>query len=123
MRSQLKLIEGKQSSFIAEFIRYGQLKKGYYDPYEKTILIRRLTTTENNKIVANHLWINLQNNPRLEDYDFKEGDFISFSGIVKAYQKGYKGKRIDLIINRPVKTDYQLSNISDITILNENEIL
>jgi hypothetical protein len=123
MRHKLQAIQGDRQSFIAKFGRYGQTKKGYYDPYHPTILLQDLTTVHNHTIVADHLWVQLKNNPSLYDHTFKQGDYLEFLATVEPYRKGYQGKRIDLIISRPVRTDYHLAHITDVRVITDDVIM
>jgi hypothetical protein len=122
MRNQLYKLEKQRCNFISEFVRYGQYKNGYYDRYNTTVLLRRLTTINNNKIVAEHIWIPLKYIPSIKD-KVQTGDMITFTATVQPYIKGYRGKRIDLIFSHPIKHDYALEAITNVKILSKEKIL
>jgi len=122
MRNQLVDIEGKEISFMAEFVRYGSIKN-CSDEEQQTILLRRVTTIDDNKIVAQHLWIQLTKDSALNSLNLKEGIFIKFNAKVEKYTKGYLGTNDNLRTVHPFETDYHLINIKNISIIKDNQIL
>lgn len=115
MRKNLKNIEEFRGTFIGEFSRYG-VKNGYMG-IEDTILLTDIKD-ENGKPMAKHLWFNLTKGFQSLG-ELKAGDRIQFNARVKAYWKGYKGRRWD--VYKPIEKDYKLSHPTKVKLINEEE--
>jgi len=111
MREGLKQIEGVRGVFRATFVRYGT-KSAYRGLPPTTILLRDVTDTAG-AVVADHLWL-------VEGVQYKaltplrEGDMVEFRGRVTQYEKGYKGRDWERQADSPLKTDYRLSNPTNV---------
>ena len=106
MRSQLYELNNVRTSFLAEVIKLGKTSNN-----EKTLLVRRVTNIDNNKIVAQHLWLKETNNI-FSDIELKAGIYIKFDATVQEYYK-----------ENSSEVDYCLVDISDVSIVEVSDIL
>jgi len=123
MRKELKKINNETRHTFEGFIEKFGSKKNYLGFSENTILIKNICC--NNNLVAEHLWVVIKKTISKSILDFsikyKEdpvGKKIIFQGRVKKYEKGYKGYDLFLSLEKPVATDYKISHITKIQILN-----
>jgi len=106
MRNQLYELNNIRTSFLAEVIRLGKTNDN-----KKTILVRRVTTIDNNKIVAQHLWLKETDNI-FSNIELKAGIYIKFDATVQEYCK-----------DNSSEVDYCLIDISDVSIVKVSDIL
>lgn len=104
MRKELKDIENVRDTFIGTFVRTG-VKHGYKGVEEPTVLLIDIIRKSDGKYMTEHLWFNLTK--LFEKADLKEGDKVQFDARVKEYQKGYRGRKVDVYY--PIEYDYKLS--------------
>lgn len=95
--------------FIGTFVRYGT-KAGYKGRLKMTLLFENICDKDGLQYTE-HLWFNTGS--QFEALNLQAGDKICFDARVKAYTKGYKGRRHDFD-TKPVQTDYKLSHPTNI---------
>lgn len=110
-RGRLQEINKKRKTFIARFERYG-IKQCYDGSTQRTILLRGILDSNNN-ILADHVWFICGKQFRKIGLLIK-GDTIQFDARVKQYFKGYRGRKTEIIIEKPIVKDYKLSNPTNI---------
>jgi hypothetical protein len=103
MRKALAKQNGVRATFHGTFERFGT-KNGWAGP-ERTLLLRNVCD-EGGTRVCDHLWFNLTK--AFEALALQPGDPVQFDARVKAYTKGYFGRRED--VYKPAETDYKLSH-------------
>ena len=113
MRLKLKEL-GKENRhrFTATVNRFG-IKNGYKGPLDTVLLINLKL---NNKIVADHLWINKTKG--FMDSNANIGDTIEFLARVNKYVKGYKGYDIIKQLEHPLQLDYKLEYPTKFKVIN-----
>ena len=104
MRKALEEIEDIRGTFVGTFVRKGS-KNGYKGP-EPTLLLKDVKDLSG-KYITDHLWFNYTKGFQKLG-ELKEGDVVQFDARSKAYEKGYKGYRIDVYC--PIELDYKLSH-------------
>ena len=104
MRKELKKINEVRATFTATFERMGT-KSSFGHP--KPTLLFKDVRDSNGKIVSNHLWFNYTMG--FMRLGLQAGDVVQFDARVKAYEKGYRGRRED-VWDSPIETDYKLSH-------------
>ncbi|MEP7293466.1 MAG: hypothetical protein ABI835_16900 [Chloroflexota bacterium] len=109
MRTELEKINERRTRFSATFERRG-LKSAYRGLPTVTLLFTGVTDAQG-KPVCDHLWLNLTK--AFAALDLQPGDRIEFHARVKQYQKGYRGRRED-VLDAPIETDYKLSHPTQI---------
>ena len=82
-----------------------------------TVLIRDIKVDR--ELVADHQWFRL--NQGFEGLDLEEGDTVIFNANVSAYIKGYLGKDKQLRKERSVQVDYQLTDLTNVSVLKKQE--
>ena len=107
MRTKLKKFDNVRMRFKGTFERYGQ-KTNFKGYPEKTILLINVKD-DANKQVTSHIWFNFTKGFQALG-ELEQGDFIEFHARVKAYVKGYRGYREDVMMENPPSTDYKLSH-------------
>ena len=111
MREGLKNINGVRKRFIATFERYGK-KAAYKGLPITTLLFLNLRDVHGDKF-CDHVWFTTCKG--FEQYEFNEGDNISFDARVKEYYKGYRGRRDEYYDDvMPISKDYKLSHPNNI---------
>jgi hypothetical protein len=113
-RTSLKeLGYGDRHKFFATVDRFGTKKgfKGRGTP--PTICLKNIIC--NNKVVADHQWFTCG----VGFAGLMSCDRISFHARVTSYEKGYQGRRDD-IIDRPIRHDWKLSRPTRITLEHES---
>ena len=103
-RGKLKKINGERATFRGTFIRVGT--KPGWTRLEKTILLENVQDASG-RVVTGHLWFNYTKG-FMALGKLNPGDVIQFDARVKAYRKGYQGRRDD--VYKPVSVDYKLSH-------------
>lgn len=114
MRSDLCARE-ENVTYTGTFIRYGSLHE--YGIRFTTVLIRNIKANEN--LVADHQWFRV--NQGFENMELQVGDRIVFNADVSTYVKGYLGRNKQLKKERSVELDYQLTNLKNVSISNNQE--
>lgn len=118
MRKQLKKIEGERHTFAGTFVRYGS-KSAYRGAPIKTLLFHDICDSTGAE-VAGHIWFT-----DTKGFDragpFVEGDRVQFDARVTEYTKGYKGRREDVWMENPLRTDYRLSWPTKIRIISSRK--
>jgi len=104
MREELKKINEVRSTFTATFERMGT-KSSFGHP--KPTMLFKDVRNQTGEIVAEHLWFNYTKG--FMELDLQVGNVVQFDARVKAYEKGYKGRRDD-VWDSPIETDYKLSH-------------
>lgn len=107
IRKELKAVSEQRMTFTAEFGRYGT-KQNFGGGIDKTILLKNVCFADG-KPACDHIWFMVRKTWEAMG-ELTSGEIVQFDARVKAYQKGYKGHRIDAIIENPVRTDYKLSH-------------
>ena len=104
MRKVLAAREEDRATFYGTFERVGT-KNGWEGRQEHTILLRDICD-QAGKRVCDHLWFNLTKAFAL--LNLYPGETVIFDARVKAYKKGYFGRRLE--IYKPAEIDYKLSH-------------
>lgn len=104
MRKALAAREDERASFSGTFERFGT-KNGWQGRQEKTVLLKDIYAQDGTR-VCDHLWFNLTK--ALALLNLQPGDAVQFDARVKAYEKGYFGRRWD--VYKPAEIDYKLSH-------------
>jgi len=108
MRTELKKLQDIRKTFTATFERYGK-KAAYKGLPITTLLFKDVADMEGNT-VTDHVWFTISK--EFGKYALRKGDKIKFDARVKPYQKGYKGRRIDVF--EPVATDFKLNYATNV---------
>ena len=104
-RRKLAMFSGGRFTYTAEFERYGSAN-GWKGRQDITILLRDVY--HGDEFLTDHIWIK-------ESSGFKAlgtlqpGDTVKFNARATQYEKGYKGCRLDLLVERPLQIDWRLS--------------
>lgn len=107
-RKQLRKMNGERTTFCATFARYGT-KPGYMGRSQRTMLLRKVRRADTSEIVCDHVWFTV--GKRLAALgDLEKGNIVEFDARVSSYKKGYRGRRIEAMIENPQRFDYKLSN-------------
>lgn len=106
MRKALAQREEQRPRVVGTFERFGT-KRGWQGREETTLLLRDVCDAATGRAVCDHLWFNLTK--EFGRLNLQPGDRASFDARVKAYWKGYMGRRDD-VYDKPVGLDYKLSH-------------
>jgi hypothetical protein len=112
IRKSLKKQVGVRTTFTATVDRFG-LKAAYRGLPITTVCLTNVRATTGT-ITCDHLWLTV--GKQLQALCLLPGQTITFDARVTAYQKGYRGYRDD-VFDRPVHTDYRLSNPTRVSVL------
>lgn len=104
MRRALAAQEEQRATFRGTFVRFGT-KAGWQGREEPTVLLAAICDADGRQ-VCDHLWFNLTK--ALAALALQPGDVVQFDARVKAYVKGYFGRRDD--VWKPPALDYKLSH-------------
>lgn len=104
MRKALAAHDEERATFYGTFERFGT-KNGWQGRQEKTVLLKDICD-QTGKRVCDHLWFNLTKAFAL--LNLQTGDTVQFDARVKAYEKGYFGRRQG--VYKPAEIDYKLSH-------------
>jgi hypothetical protein len=104
MRKEFAAREEERETFRGTFERFGT-KNGWQGRQEKTLLLKDICD-ETGKRVCDHLWFNLTQ--AFTTLTLQAGDLVQFDARVKAYEKGYFGRRWE--VDKPAEVDYKLSH-------------
>jgi hypothetical protein len=104
MRKALAAREEERATFHGTFVRCGT-KNGWQGRQEQTILLKDICDQTGQR-VCDHLWFNRTKAFAL--LNLQPGDTVAFDARVKAYEKGYFGRRWD--VDKPAEIDYKLSH-------------
>ena len=116
MRESLKKLgDDKRHTFTAIVGRFS-LKTGFRGLPLKTIMLLKVKC--DGVVVASHVWLTFGR--RFHSAVLLPGDLIQFDARVKQYEKGYKGRKLD--VYKPVSKDYGLSYPTKIKVLIRNYI-
>lgn len=115
MRKNLEEIEGVRGEFSATFVKLGT-KRNYKGYSEETVLLKNVRSTENNSVVADHLWFSYTKG--FQSIVLTPGVVIIFNARIKKYTKGYVNKRIGM---NERKEDYKLSHPTQIRLIELNQ--
>lgn len=112
MRKELKPLDGQRLMFSAVVDGFG--KRYFKDKEIPTILFREVKIVSDGKLVTDHLWFTQGKCWS----DMQIGQRVQFEARVKAYEKGYKGKRE--VLDAPIRTDYKLERPSKIVLISDD---
>lgn len=104
MRTQLAAIEEVRATFTGTFVRLGT-KRGWEGATLQTVLLLHVRDMRGIE-VCDHLWMNCTKG--IAALQLQPGDVVQFDARVKAYAKGYQGRRED--VYKPYELDYKLSH-------------
>ena len=104
MRESLRSLEDVRSTFSGRFVRFGK-KPGWEGRILKTVLLENIYDASG-VFICDHLWFNFTK--AFGALKLVSGDMVRFDARVKSYEKGYKGRRED-VIGATVEMDYKLS--------------
>jgi len=99
--------------FRAKFIRLGK-KTNFKGFSEETILLSDITSLENGKIVADHIWFGYTKT--FQSVELRPGVGVEFEARVKQYTKGYVNKKYG--INQR-ELDYKLSHPTKVKLVDK----
>jgi len=106
MRKGLQKLDGQRRTFAGTFERYGS-KTSYRGPPKVTLLFSNICDSSGRE-VADHVWFTeTQGFKRLGTLE--QGCRVQFDARVTEYTKGYRGRREDVWMDNPPRTDYRLS--------------
>jgi len=104
MRKALAPVEEERMMFQGTFGRLGT-KRGWQGRQEQTVLLTDICDRTGSR-VCDHLWFNLTK--QFAALSLQPGDVVVFEARVKAYVKGYFGRREE--VYKPAEMDYKLSH-------------
>ena len=102
MRKELKKLNGERLRFSAKVARFGE-RTNYKGLPLETILLRDVRLIGTDAVLTDHLWFTKGKAWQT----CKVGSYVEFDARVTTYEKGYKGRRAD-VLDSPVTTDYKL---------------
>ena len=111
MRNKLKKLGGKKRYTFTAVVGRFSLKNGFRGLPLKTILLLKIKCE--GVVVTNHIWLTYGR--RFHSAVLMVGDLIQFDARIKEYEKGYKGRRLD--VYKPISKDYGFSYPSKIKII------
>lgn len=111
-RRELALREGERLRFRARLVRFG-MKASYRGPDIKTALLADVIFVDTGERAAEHIWIAAGK----WAHEAREGDALEFDARVKRYSKGYMGRRLGALIERPASVDWRLSRPNGFAII------
>jgi hypothetical protein len=114
-RQGLQSMNGQRKRFSAMFVRYG-VASGWRGSTYKTVLVSCVTDLETGAMVTDHLWFK-QTKGFASLGVLSEGVIVEFDARVSRYTKGYRGRRFEVAIEKPVSVDYRLSYPTRITLI------
>jgi hypothetical protein len=109
MRDALAPRNHTRSTFRGTFARFGT-KAGWVGRQEETLLLTDLCDATGAR-VCDHLWFNLTK--QFEALQLQPGDRVQFDARVKAYMKGYFGRREEVYTS--TEMDFKLSHPTQVT--------
>lgn len=112
MRKELKKLDGQRLMFSAVVDGFG--KRYFKDKEMPTIVFRDVKRLSDELLVADHLWFT----QGLCWSDLKTGQRVQFEARVKAYEKGYKGRRE--VVGAPIRTDYKLERPTKVQLISDD---
>jgi len=121
-RIELARLGDVRKAFVGTFVREGW-KRGWQGVDEPTVLLKDIRVADTGEKVASHLWFNKTQGftdaipENLET--FVPGTKLKFVARVDEYEKGYKGHKEDVAIEKPVTTDWKLSRPTKIEVVEE----
>ena len=115
MRKTLATRAEQRAPFQGTFARFGT-KRGWQGRQDQTVLLLNIRD-QTGTVVCDHLWLNLTK--ALGKLDLQPGDAVAFEARVKAYVKGYQGRRED--VWKPVQIDYKLSHPTHVRLVGKEE--
>ena len=101
-----------RTKFTATVDRFG-FKSAYRGPDIPTVCLINISDATG-LIKCEHIWLTV--GKQLQALRLMPGQSIAFDARVTKYQKGYRGHRDD-VFDRPVQTDYRLSNHTRVSVL------
>jgi len=111
VRTQLKKLNKTRLTIVGKVEGFGT-KRAFKGPPIKTLLLTQVRTEEGTQL-TDHLWFT----DGAWSKDLEEGDIVQIDARVKPYQKGYRGRNIDALIDNPPRIDYKLSHPSKVQVL------
>ena len=108
MRKILKKRNGQRFRVRAQVERFGE-KHAFRGPPIRTILLCQIIDVQSQCELTDHMWMTCGK----WSSPLSIGDMIEFN----AREKGYKGYRDDVIIERPIERDYRLERPSKVEIV------
>ena len=111
MRKELKKIGSDERHTFTAIVEKFSLKSGYRGLPLRTILLTSVRCE--GTAVAHHVWLTC--GKRFYSAIVLPGDLIQFDARIKEYEKGYKGRKID--VHKPIKKDFCLSYPTKIKVL------
>ena len=111
MRKELKKIGCEERHTFTAIVEKFSLKNGFRGLPLRTILLTNVM--HEGIVVANHVWLTC--GKRFYSAILLPGDLIQFDARIKEYEKGYKGRKID--VHKPIKKDFCLSYPTKIKVL------
>ena len=108
MRTKLRKRKGERKRFRGVFERYGT-KPNYHGFPEKTVLLKDVTEVGSRAVVTDHLWFSHTKGFQALG-GLQPGDVVEFDARVKEYRAGYRGRKLDAMIENPPRTDFKLSH-------------
>jgi len=105
MRKALAEREGDRARYVGVFERYGTMP-AFKGPDLPTVVFKDVCDALSGEPVSDHLWFKLIR--AFAALHLQPGDRVAFDARVKAYKKGYLGRREG--VYKPAETDYKLSH-------------
>lgn len=117
MRKELKKLNGHRDLFTAKIVKEGT-KSSFRGATLLTILLKDVKRVSDGKLMCDHLWLN--KTKAFTALDLSVGLEVQFVARVKAYTKGYMGKKEYL--NRELKQDFKLSYPTNVEVVESQAI-
>lgn len=117
MRKQLKAIDGERLRFTARVERFGS-KRGWKGAPERTVLLRDVRRDGTEAILTDHLWFTAGKTWSISG--LAPGAKIAFDARVGTYEKGYRGRRDDVLTSYGI--DYRLERPTRLSVIKDKDI-
>lgn len=115
MRTELKKLNKTRLTIVGKVEGFGT-KTSFKGPPIKTLLLTHVRAKEGDQL-TDHLWFT----DGTWSKDLEQGDIVQLDARVKPYQKGYRGRNIDALIDNPPSIDYKLSHPSKVQVLDRED--
>ena len=110
MRTIFKYLKGNSYAFEGVVQRFG-IKNEQNRKSKDTFMVKNIKLANQNTVICDHIWLYLKK----DIGTLKLGDVIIFEAHITAYEKGYKGVKLESF--RPVMADYHLYKIKNLKVV------
>jgi hypothetical protein len=113
IRIGLKRRDGERLTCIAVVERFGT-KSSYRGPPIQTLLLKDIVDCNSSKLLTTHLWFTCGK----WSEKLKVGDTFQFDARVSMYEKGYRGRRED-IMDKLIQLDWRLERPTKVKVIDK----